>query len=58
MTEALSQITTTLFGTGGVIPTVFTWITSATVLPYFAIGIACSLALFGVKAIKSVIWGA
>lgn len=58
MTEALSQITTTLFGTGGVIPTVFSWITSATVLPYFAIGIACSLALFGVKAIKSVIWGA
>lgn len=58
MSEALTQITSTLFGTGGVIPTVFSWITSTTVLPYFAIGIACSLALFGVKAIRSVIWGA
>lgn len=64
MAEALSQLVTTLFGTGGadsaagVIPTVFTWITSTAVLPFFAIGIGCSLALFGVKVIRSVIWGA
>lgn len=57
MTEALTQLTSTLFGTGGVITTVFTWVTSATVLPYFAIGIGCSLALFGVKVIRSVVWG-
>lgn len=58
MTEALSQLTTTLFGADGAISTVFEWMTSATVLPYFAIGIGISLALFGVKIIRSVIWGA
>lgn len=61
MSEALKAVANTLFGTGdttGVIPTVFTWITSATVLPYFAIGIACSLALFGVKVIRGIVWGA
>ncbi len=64
MGVALSQLVTTLFGSGtgevavaGVIPTVFTWLTSDTVLPFFAIGIGCSLALFGVKVIRSVVWG-
>ncbi len=60
MSEALTQLTTTLFGSGanpGVISTVFSWVTSTTVLPYFAIGIGCSLALFGVKVIRSVVWG-
>lgn len=67
MGEALSQLVTTLFATGGgsgssatsagVIPTVFKWLTSDTVLPFFAIGIGCSLALFGVKVIRSVVWG-
>lgn len=57
MTEALTQLSSTLFGTGGVISTVFSWITSSTVLPYFAIGIGCSLSLFGVKVIRSVVWG-
>lgn len=58
MDVALTQMTTTLFGSDGVIPTVFTWITSSAVLPYLAIGIGCSLALFGVKIIRGVIWGA
>lgn len=57
MSQALSQLTGTLFGTDGVITTVFGWVTSTTVLPYFAIGIGCSLALFGVKVIRSVVWG-
>lgn len=57
MAQALTQLTTTLFGASGVITTVFDWITSASVLPYFAIGIGCSLALFGVKVIRSVVWG-
>lgn len=48
MSEALTQLTSTLFGTGGVIPTVFTWMTSSTVIPFFAIGIGISLALVGV----------
>lgn len=58
MAQALSALTTTLFGANGTIPTVFGWITSTEVLPYFAIGIGCSLALFGVKVIRGVIWGA
>ena len=58
MAQALNQLTTTLFGTGGVIPTVFGWVTSADVIPYLAIGIGCSLALFGVKIIRGIIWGA
>lgn len=57
MTEALSAVTTTIFGSGGCVATAFSWITSAEVLPYFAIGIGCSLALFGVKVIRSVVWG-
>lgn len=57
MVQALAQLTATLFGEGGTIETVFGWLTSATVLPYFAIGIGCSLALFGVKVIRSVVWG-
>lgn len=65
MAEALKQLASTLFATGGtegstagVIPTVFTWITSSPVLPFLAIGIGCSLALFGVKIIRGIIWGA
>lgn len=61
MGQALTQLTTTLFGTGetpGVISTVFTWITSEDVLPFFAISIGISLALVGVKIIRSVVWGA
>lgn len=64
MAAALSQLVNTLFAVGGetttagVIPTVFSWITSTAVLPFLAIGIGCSLALFGVKIIRSVIWGA
>ena len=65
MVEALKQLASTLFATGGtegstagVIPTVFGWITSAEVIPYLAIGIGCSLALFGVKIIRGIVWGA
>ena len=58
MSEALTQVTSTLFGAGGVIPTVFGWVTSSDVLPFFAIGIGCSLALFAVKSIRGVVWGA
>lgn len=58
MTEAVTQLTSTLFGAEGVISTVFEWVTSATVIPYFSIGIGISLALVGVKIIRSVVWGA
>ena len=58
MPTALSAVATTIFGESGVVPTVFTWITSTDVLPYFAIGIAASLCLFGVKVIRGIVWGA
>ena len=58
MTEVLTQLTSTIFGSGGVIPTVFTWVTSSAVLPYFGISVAVSLTLVGVKVIRSVVWGA
>lgn len=45
------------FGETGPIPTVFDWITSAEVLPFFALGITVSLILFGVKIVRGVIWG-
>lgn len=67
MGEALTQLVDTLFAplgnisggvqSGGVIPIVFKWVTSSSVLPFFAIAIGCSLALFGVKVIRSVVWG-
>lgn len=40
------------------ITSVFTFITSENVLPWFAIGIVASLVLFGVKIVRRVVWGA
>lgn len=56
VTSALTQVLTW-------IGTVVSSITGASgdlkeLLPLFAIGIAISVFLFGIKAIKSIIWGA
>lgn len=40
------------------ITSMFTFITSDEVLPWFAIGIVASLVLFGVKVVRRVVWGA
>lgn len=64
----MASVVTTLIGylfgsgsgttaTAGLIPTFFSWLTSATVLPYFAIGIAVSLLLLAVKVVRGAIWG-
>lgn len=45
----IGEVTTALFGTNGAL---------ADLLPYFAIGIACSVVLFGIKGIRSLVWGA
>lgn len=45
------------FSETGPIPSVFGWITSTDVLPYFALGITVSLILFGVKIVRGTIWG-
>lgn len=59
----IEAVTTALGTVIGWIGTVITSITGAEgqlneLLPLFAIGIAISALLFGIKAIKSVIWGA
>ena len=45
----IGEVTTALFGNNGAL---------AALLPYFAIGIACSVVLFGIKGIRSLVWGA
>lgn len=60
MIEAVTTALTTVIGWVG---TVISSIVGAEgqlneLLPLFAIGIAISALLFGIKAIKSVIWGA
>lgn len=57
MVDSIKSVFTLLFGADGAIGTFFTWLTSATVLPYFVIGIACSIVLFGVKVVRGAIWG-
>ena len=47
-----SAVTTT-----GVIPTFFNWVTSPTVLPFFALGICVSLVLLAVKVVRGTVWG-
>lgn len=53
----LQNIATALFGTGGAIPTFWTWLTGETVLPYFLIGVGISVLLLGIKIVKGIFWG-
>ena len=46
--EAVVAVATSMFG----------WITSESVLPYFLIGIGLSICLFVVNLIRRVVWGA
>lgn len=45
----IGEVTTALFGSTGALKDL---------LPFFAIGIACSVVLFGIKGIRSLVWGA
>lgn len=45
----IGSVVTALVGSEGAL---------ADLLPLFAVGIACSAVFFGVKAIKSLVWGA
>lgn len=60
MLEAVTSGVTTVIGwVGTVVDSIVTTEGDlAALLPLFAIGIAISAILFGIKAIKSVIWGA
>lgn len=57
MATALKSMFTLLMGDGGAVPTFFGWITSAEVIEWAILGIACSLILFGVKVVRGTIWG-
>lgn len=57
----LAAVTTAISDVIGWVGTVITGLTSgdlADLLPLFAIGIAISAVLLGIKIIKSVVWGA
>lgn len=53
----LQSFMSALFGSGGIVPTFFTWVTGETVLPYFALGICVSLVLLAVKVVRGTVWG-
>lgn len=57
----LDAVTTALTDVIGWVGTVVTSITTgdlASLLPLFAIGIGISVLLFGIRAIRSIVWGA
>lgn len=60
MIEAVTSALTSVIGWVGSVVTALTSTTGAlySLLPLFAVGIAISAVLFGVKAIKSIVWGA
>lgn len=60
MLEAVSTGLTTVIGWVGDVVNAVTATDGAlsSLLPLFAIGIAISALLFGIKAIKSIVWGA
>lgn len=59
MTELTSVLSTVLSSIGTVIAGLFTETGAlSALLPYFMIGIACSLVFLAVKAIRSLVWGA
>lgn len=59
MSELTSVLTTILSSIGSVISALFGETGAlAPLLPYFMIGIACSLVFLAVKAIRSLVWGA
>ena len=57
MLEAVTSGITTVIGWVGSVITAITSGALAPLLPLFAIGIAISAILFGIKCIKSVVWG-
>lgn len=58
LTAVTTAITTVIGWVGTVISSLLTGGALAQLLPLFAIGIAISAVLLGIKIIKSVVWGA
>lgn len=59
--NVLQQIADALFSTGadsqGAVVIFWQWLTSATVLPYFLIGVGVSMLLLAVRIVKGIFWG-
>lgn len=53
----LNSFVSALFGSGGLVPTFFSWVTSSDVLPYFVLGICVSLVLLAIKIVRGTVWG-
>lgn len=58
MIEAVTTGLTTVIGWIGAVVTAITSGGLSALLPLFAVGIAISAVLLGVKVIKSIVWGA
>lgn len=58
MVSAVTSALTTVIGWIGEVVTAITSGQLAELLPLFAIGIAISAVLLGVKVIRSIVWGA
>lgn len=58
MVNAVSSALTQVIGWVGTVVTSITSGQLASLLPLFAIGIGISVLLFGIRAIRSIVWGA
>lgn len=60
--KVLQDLATALFGAAtetapaGIVVQFFDWITSASVLPFFGIGISVSLVLLASRIVRSAVW--
>lgn len=58
MLDAVTSALTDVIGWVGTVVTSITTGQLAALLPLFAIGIGISVLLFGIRAIRSIVWGA
>lgn len=58
MLDAVTSALTDVIGWVGTVVTSITTGQLASLLPLFAIGIGISVLLFGIRAIRSIVWGA
>lgn len=60
MIEAITSAFTAVFGWVGQVVTAITTPTGSltTLLPFLAIGVSCTVVMFGIKVIRSFTWGA
>lgn len=55
--DFFTALFSTAEGSEGIVTQFFTWVTSAEILPYFAVGICVSLVLLSIRIVRGLIWG-